>query len=452
MDNEFSYEVFDRQMWNFIHMWEVMGDAWQDYGTQEMTLDILSLSTKAGRLCLMADEDMARQNNDLIHSRKMQNMQFCNSMGRLVLDIAFPLMKDASDRLNSTGALEGKKWPKVPTAFTNTLPTLAEMADPDTGQQLRDISQEAEMMVQLMNERGVNTKLHGMTSEDRMLNLFILFIRTIYLSVHFHKTQELCGTQLNNEEAARLLESTIQGYLDSPEGHDDMHLFFSTLRYDNDGQDPTTEQLREARRQLRKEVPAQYLSAFLDHAGDLTALAQDFQGMDSHNDEDYRRLLSAEAKWLLIEHEINIREHPENIITSLHNQVFHQAVLGRPVDMQRLRDCIANMATAITKKYHWFSLWCVLKHHNLLADTTLEFFAQQMMHPDWFGDIEPNKRFTGDTLREYTGYFTQFDYSVWNSASFRHYRDLHNKKKWADALCDGLLRKCLEMEELFLPL
>ena len=76
----FSYEMFDRQMNSFISMWNMLTDAWDDYGTQELTFDILSLSLKAARLCLMADEDMARQNQDLKRSRRLKNMKYAATL------------------------------------------------------------------------------------------------------------------------------------------------------------------------------------------------------------------------------------------------------------------------------------------------------------------------------------------------------------------------------------
>ena len=42
----FSYEMFDRQMKSFIAMWYMLIGAWDDYGPQELTFDILSLSLR----------------------------------------------------------------------------------------------------------------------------------------------------------------------------------------------------------------------------------------------------------------------------------------------------------------------------------------------------------------------------------------------------------------------
>lgn len=57
-------------------------------------------------------------------------------------------------------------------------------------------------------------------------------------------------------------------------------------------------------------------------------------------------------------------------------------------------------------------------------------------------------QFTGDTLREYTGYFTEVHYTVWSTKQYLLYKAAHGKKKWADSLCDKFLRLCLELEEI----
>lgn len=72
-----------------------------------------------------------------------------------------------------------------------------------------------------------------------------------------------------------------------------------------------------------------------------------------------------------------------------------------------------------------------------------------MMSPEWFGGISADKHFSGDTLREYVGYFTNMDYGAWDNAAYLQYRSNYNKTKWGDKLCDTMLRKCYEMEEVY---
>ncbi|MGN0281055.1 MAG: hypothetical protein ACI4B3_01990 [Prevotella sp.] len=444
----FSYEMFDRQMNTFIAMWNLLIDAWDDYGTQELTFDILSLSSKASRLCLMADEDMARQNHDLQRSRKLRNMEYAATLERMVTERITPLVKDTIRRVRSEGRFEGHKWKKTTATILSMLPQLDGMADNEE-HRFTAYSTEVAVMEGLLNKKYKPTKYPGMPSEERMWNLLLLFMRTAYLMMHFNRAENLCGVSLSNEEAGLIFEASIQKYIDSPKGRQDIDIYFATLKYDNDGQELSVSQLMEARRKLRETVPQSLQLVFLKHVGNLESMAQAFIARGACKEDEYEPFVSAVAKWFIIKQKIHSIEHPEDCITAIYNQVFHKSVNGRLVDMERLRDCIGKMAKAITRKSHWFCLWCVLRHHNLIADLSHEHFAQQMMHHEWFGHLPADKQFTGDTLREYSGYFTLYDYAAWNNAAFLDYRNINGKRKWSEKLCDKLLRKCLEMEELY---
>ena len=444
----FSYEMFVRQINTFIAMWNMLIVAWDDYGTQELTFDILSLSSKAARLCLMADEDMVRQNQDLKRSRKLKNMEYAATLDKMVTERITPLVQDAVRRVRSKGQLEGHKWKRTTATILSMLPQLDGLAN--NGEcRFTTYSKEVALMEGLLNKKYKPTKYPGMPSEERMWNLLLLFMRTVYLMMHFSRAENLCGVSLSDEEAGLIFESSIQKYIDSPKGKEDIDIYFATLRYDNDGRELSVSQLCDARRKLREAVPRSLQLVFLNHAGNLEAMAQAFIAQGGCKDDDYEPFVSAVAKWFIIEQKIHSIEHPKDCITTIHNQVFHTAVNGRLVDMQRLRDSIGKMAKAITRKSHWFCLWCVLRHHNLIADMSHEHFAQQMMHPEWFALLPADKHFSGDTLREYSGYFTLYDYAVWDNAAFLDYRNLNGKKKWSEKLCDKLLGKCLEMEDLY---
>ncbi|MDD5784805.1 MAG: hypothetical protein PUD52_07695 [Prevotella sp.] len=444
----FSYEMFDRQMNTFIAMWNMLIGAWNDYGTQELTFDILSLSSKAARLCLMADEDMVRQNHDLQRSRKLRNMEYAATLEKMVTERITPLVQDAIRRVRSEGRLEGHKWKRTTATILSMLPQLDDIASNEK-YKFTAYSKEVALMEGLLNKKYKPTKYPGMPSEERMWNLLLLFMRTVYLMMHFSRAENLCGVSLSDEEAGLILEASIQKYIDSPKGKEDIDIYFATLRYDNDGHGLSVSQLRDARRKIREAVPRSLQLVFLNHAGNLEAMAQAFISQGGCKDDDYEPFVSAVAKWFIIEQKIHSIEHPKDCITTIHNQVFHTAVNGRLVDMLRLRDSIGKMAKAITRKNHWFCLWCVLRHHNLIADMSHEHFAQQMMHPEWFGHLPADKHFNGDTLREYSGYFTLYDYAAWDNAAFLDYRNLNGKNKWSEKLCDKLLGKCLEMESLY---
>ena len=444
----FSYEMFDRQMNTFIAMWNMLIGAWDDYGTQELTFDILSLSSKAARLCPMADEDMARQNQDLQRSRKLKNMEYAATLEKMVTERITPLVRDAIRRVRGEGRLEGHKWKRTTATILSMLPQLDGVSN-DEEHKLTAFSTEVALMEGLLNKKYKPTRFPGMPSEERMWNLLLLFMRTAYLMMHFSRAEDLCGVNLSNEEAGLIFEASIQKYIDSPKGKEDIDIYFATLRYDNNGRELSISQLLDARRKLREAVPHSLLLVFLNHAGNLEAMAKAFIVQGGCKDDEYEPFVSAVAKWFIIEQKIHAIEQPEDCVTTIYNQVFHTAVNGRLVDMLRLRDSIGKMAEAITRKSHWFCLWCVLRHHNLIADMSHEHFAQQMMCPEWFGNLSADKHFSGDTLREYSGYFTLYDYAAWNNAAFLDYRNLNGKKKWSERLCDKLLRKCLEMEELY---
>lgn len=92
-ENEnFSYEVFDRQLENFCRMLNVLIEAWDDYSPQELTFDIRSLCIKANRLCHMAEQDMVLQHNDLTKQRKESNEKYEVTLSIVVLDEFTPLM------------------------------------------------------------------------------------------------------------------------------------------------------------------------------------------------------------------------------------------------------------------------------------------------------------------------------------------------------------------------
>lgn len=86
-ENEnFSYEVFDRQLESFCRMLNVLIEAWDDYSPQELTFDIRSLCIKANRLCHMAEQDMVLQHNDLTKQRKENNEKYEVTLSIVVLD------------------------------------------------------------------------------------------------------------------------------------------------------------------------------------------------------------------------------------------------------------------------------------------------------------------------------------------------------------------------------
>lgn len=444
----FSYEMFDRQMKTFLTMWNVMIDGWDDYGPQELTFDILSLSAKASRLCLMADEDMARQLRNLKNSRKVSNINYSAMLTNMMTDKIAPMMKKAIEMMRTTKRLESHRWPVMSKGMTKLLPMFDRVNEDKP--MFSEISVAVAKVEELLKKHITPTKYAGMIPEEKMWNLMQVFVKTAYLLFHFQRLENHCGTQLTDEEAGRILEATLQRYADSPEGSKELEIYFSTLRFKNNNSQLSIDQLREARGLLSDDVPKPLRLIFINHCNNINAMAQALiarKNIDSEN--DFNGLISAVAKWQIIEQAIYSIEHPETIEAPIQNTVFRKAINGRPIDMLRLKECIGMMAQTIKRKNHWFALWCVLRHHNLIADYSLEHFAQQMMSNEWFGDIDNDKRFSGDTLREYVGYFTNIDYTAWDRSAYLQYRSNYHKTKWGDKLCDTMRQKCTEMEQLY---
>ena len=82
-------------------------------------------------------------------------------------------------------------------------------------------------------------------------------------------------------------------------------------------------------------------------------------------------------------------------------------------DLDQLRERISRMAQLVVQKNQWFCVWCILKHHNLLANLHFEPFATQMMQPDWFGGANV-PQFRGDNISDYLDYFGETDYRLWD--------------------------------------
>lgn len=97
--------------------------------------------------------------------------------------------------------------------------------------------------------------------------------------------------------------------------------------------------------------------------------------------------------------------------TALHNQVFYSVVNNRPVVMEELRKSIAKMVTLVTRKNHWFCVWSVLKHHNLIR------------------------------------VFSEYDYTQWDKEMFLEKKKIFGMKKWSESLFDTFSTLCRDMEK-----
>ena len=70
-------------------------------------------------------------------------------------------------------------------------------------------------------------------------------------------------------------------------------------------------------------------------------------------------------------------------------------------------------------------------------------FARQMMHKDWFADVDEYQRIKGDNLREYNGYLATTDYTHWDSGRYNKWLNANCKTKLSAELSDKFLRLCM---------
>lgn len=446
--SSFSYEVFDRQLNTFYMMCRVLINGWEDYSTQEMNFDIRSLCTKTSRLCYMADQDLALQHNDLTHQRKLANQEHLETINQVVVGELCPFVKEVIENYKKTKVLEGHKAPMFSGQMGLLFPKLREllMEDGMTEDNLDELLQNINIVEKEMPKKIKPTQFPGVRPTERFWNLFQIFCFSLYLVRHFRKVNHVSGQYVSDEEAGRLTELAIQRYPLDFRGKDDIDLYFSTLKFNNDKNALDISQLRSEQRKLQDEVPESLLLPFLHHVDDGYQLGMEVNH-HQFTAEEFIQLLSATTKWQMLEQKIYELQHPAEVKLPFYNEVFVEAINSRPVNMDELKKTIAKMLKLVTRKNQWFCVWSVLKHHNLLANFSHEAFARQMMNNGWFGGIVSDyQRFSGDTLREYKRYFSDYDYTQWDNDAFLEQKQLYGMTKWSNSLCQKFKKICLDME------
>ena len=389
--SQFSYEVFDRQLNTFYLMCQVFIQGWEDYSTQEMNCDIRSLCTKASRLCYMADQDLALQHNDLTHQRKFINQSHLGTISQIVINEMSPFLKKVIDRYKTTKNLEGHKSGMFSAQMSMLFPKLHELLIEDgmVEDSIANLGADINIVERAFLKKIKCAKYPGVRSEERFWNIFQLYGYSCYLNI---------------------------------------------------------DQMRSEQRKLQNEVPESLLLPFLHHVNDAYEMGKEVN-QQTFTAEEYISLISATAKWQLLEQQIFECQHPNEIKPQYDNEVFVTVHNGRPVKMDELRKTISLMVKLVNKKNQWFCVWSVLRHHNLLANYSHEAFARQMMSSYWFGDIEGYKRFSGDTLREYKRYFSDYDYMQWDNDAFLEQKQLFGMTKWSNSLCQKFQSLCQKMEQ-----
>ena len=247
------------------------------------------------------------------------------------------------------------------------------------------------------------------------------------------------------EEAARLTEWAVQKYISEKESSEKLELYFSNLQYDNDGKPLNVNQWLQARRELKHLMSQNLLLLFLNSADDVSQLGASLIKVNFSNDE-FMMLVDAVAKYQLITEHIRAIEFPEEFEQDLHNEVFYLTVNGRSVDLEELKKSISKMVNLVSRKNHWFCVWSVLKHLNLIKhESTFATFAHQMMSAEWFGNIDPRLRFTADNLSDYSRYFNEYDYTEWNEEMFLEKKELYGMTKWSPKLYQNFSSLCARM-------
>lgn len=445
---ELDYEVFDRQVENLMAMSRVLATEIEDCSMQEMTHDLVSLQTKSSRLCYMADVDYALQQTEISHVREEKNKKYHEAFEVLMAKYVSPtIMRIVEDDIrNYTAALY--KHPSTLPNLSTFLPRLKElvMADGETEWQTTLDSIEANQA--LFAKKLKLTTFPGMQPAERFWRLFLYYLQMCYLMYHFRRTSKLCGQEIEPKEMGRLLTAAIQHYALSEEGSKELELLMAKLKYNSKNALLSVEEMQDAQKVLLNEVPDSLQLCYIKHINNIDSLGQAISKERFSND-DLAALVKVIAKWQMLESQIECILHPKASEESIYNEVFHTNMNGKAVNLKELKTRIERMLTDVYKKNQWICVWCVLKHHNLLRNTQLEPFARQMMHKDWFGGISEETRIKGDTLRDYTGYFTMYDYTRWDTAQFNAYCEMHHKTKWSASLFNKLLHTCISMEELY---
>lgn len=441
----FSYAAFDRQVLNLAAMVSVLIDGWEDYSSMEMNIDLKSLTMKAAKVCYLADEDRARQSESITQERESANSTLLKLIDDLLVERLSPFLMQVLEKIRQGEGLSGKSHPTLRHNISDILPQLAEMTNSTC---IEDIV-ETTAVLEKQLKKNKPTTLPGMTDVERFWMLYELFTLICYLHLHFENMFKLTHIEFNPDDIGRMLMASIQQYADDEEGSRELACYLEALRFDHGGV-LTIDVLKEARVALRQEVPQSLQLCFMRHINDIDEMGRELLKIKDKTIDDIKALLIVVAKWQMLTRELEKLMHPHITEEDLPNEVFHSMMHDKRISMKDLRQRIERMLPLVTRKNHWFCVWSVLNYHNLIKNTNTEAFARQMLSPEWFGNTRGILSFTGDTLREYAGYFTATTFRIWDKASYDLYCKTHNKKKWSPTLCDRMKQLCERMNEAFI--
>lgn len=443
-----DYETFDSQIVVLCNMVEAFAVGWSEYSATELSMDIKSMCMKASRLCFLADLDTTAQQQDITLERREMNVIHRNNLNHTLFNIFTPLICHIVEDMHDGGSLDGVKQPRFEGHFAEMLPHLGPLlADSDSSSHFDELTKTVES---IQNEitKLQKTSSHGEKPVMRLWHLCELYAYLCYLYYHFDHLVKGDKDELPLDELKRLFVVAIHNYADSDEGKTALDTFRTRLIFKNNGAPLSKEILQEAGKALVNELPESVQLPYMNHRNDLNAMVEEMVRLKP-SASDILALATVVAKWQMLSIMIYELDNPKRV-SNIENTIFRTELHGKPINMNNLRERIGRMAQLVERKNHWFCLWCVLKHHNLLADLHFEAFATQMMHPAWFGTSHLPS-FKGDNLTDYRDYFSNTDYTLWNFDDFHHYRTLHSKstKKWSDSLFNTFHHLCYEMDEEF---
>lgn len=449
---QLDYTSYDRQLNGFIILMEVFLHGWTDYRATELSSDIHSLCHKAARLCFMADQDYILQQEELVPRRSTSNRQYCERMERLLHDDFIPMIREVIRQMREHVGLRGSQTPYYKGGVVEVLPQLHELLAED-GMKQGDFDRMQGVLKELTKAMDklkgkVNTKPQtGERPEQRLWYLMHLYMLVCFLVQHFQRLTKHMTIELAPGELRRIFIRTIRQYADSTDGAQLLMTYRTRLEYCNDSAPLTQDQIENNMRELVHELPERVQLCYMQHADDYGVMANELKRLQP-TDEELEAFVIVMAKRETLKMMLNEESMEEKQGARLYNEVFYTHVAGRPINFIDLRERLKRMAMFVDKKNQWFCLWCVLRHHNLLANENFEAFARQMQHPDWLQSVGAPS-FTGDNLGDYRDYFSTTDYKRWNLESFNHYRILHGKKKWSETMFHNFSNLCKRMEEVY---
>lgn len=448
----FDYKTYDRQLTNLLKMSEVMLDGWDDYSVTELNCDLRSLRTKAARLCAMADLDASIQHDDLMHSRSDHNARYASLFATLVYERLKPLLSRVVDNIRQ-GNRHVEHLPEMKvTDISELLPQLASILPPEeeNGDDWTSLTVEVRQVESQYKKKYKPTAFPGMPIVERLLCLLQYFTLVCYLLFLFQRMEAQTHQEMTGEEAGRRMMQALRLYAESEAGSQALQLYQASLLFEN-GQHPlTAEQLRQAQCSLHKDVPESVRLCFINHIQDLNAMAVALSHTVA-SEADVLALVAAVAKWQWLGGQLYALEHPEPAQPVIYNEVLYTHRHTHPINLFSLRDHIRqHVMPLITRKNHWFCLWCVLRHRSLLQDEGSAAFTRQMMHTDWFADLPDNLHFTDDILRAYNGYLSTTDFCLWDEDEFlQHAARLGKQKKWNLTLFRTFRSLCDDINDAF---